>query len=78
MITFGRVPLFFYVLQWPMLAGLAWLMPWIHGLFAAPNAGFGLPGVYLGWAIGLLLLYPLCASFAALKRRNKSAWLSYL
>lgn len=77
-LVFGRVPLFFYVFQWPMLAGLGWSLRWIYGLFVPQVTGFGLPGVYLGWVIGLVLLYPLCASFAALKRRNKSAWLSYL
>jgi uncharacterized membrane protein len=77
-LTFGRVPLFFYVLQWPALHLIGSTMRATHGPFSRENSGFELPGVYLGWAIGLIVLYPLCAAFAALKRRNKSAWLSYL
>lgn len=90
LITFGRVPLFFYVLQWPMVHLTAWLLqfvndqPWGWDIQPAlepvmpPGSGFGLPGVYLGWAIGLLVLYPLCAAFAAKKQKSRSVWLSYL
>ena len=72
LLVFGRVPLFFYVLQWILLQAIAWAMRAIHG----PD--FELPGVFLGWAIGWIALYPLCSAFAALKRRRKSAWLSYV
>jgi hypothetical protein len=34
--------------------------------------------VYLFWAIGLLILYPLCRWFAALKARRRDWWLGYL
>ena len=30
------------------------------------------------WAAGLLLTYPLCRWFAALKARRRDPWLSYL
>ena len=92
MITFGRVPLFFYLGQWltahglPILVGLIVGQP-IGWLFdnaldqPGPNPGnLGYPlwGTYLFWLTGLLLLYPLCRWFAGLKRRRRDWWLSYL
>ena len=90
-VTFGRVPLFFYLLQWPtahlisLLLHLAfgkptaWLfqtpIDWINGL---PPKGFNLGVVYLCWIGGVLLLYPLCKWFAGVKQRRKEWWLSYL
>jgi len=90
-ITFGRVPLFFYVLQWPtahlisLLLHLAagkptwWLfktpMDWNN---IGPNMGFNLAVVYLSWIAGVLLLYPLCRWFAGVKQRRRDWWLSYL
>jgi uncharacterized membrane protein len=89
LLTFGRVPLFFFVLQWPLLhAGsiaVAWAVgqPYVwligQGPFSAPP-GFGhdLPFTYAAWALALVLLYPPCAWFADLKRRRRDVWLSYL
>ena len=61
----GRVPLFFYLWQWPLAHGLAVLLSVATGkaigyyflsppaVFAAvpPDAGFDLPIVYLCWAV---------------------------
>ena len=91
-ITFGRVPLLFYVGQWitvhvlAMAAGylagqpIGWLFT---GLLDRPapnpgNLGFSLWVVYAFWFLGLLLLYPVCRWFADVKRRRKDWWLSYL
>ncbi|MEP7336831.1 MAG: heparan-alpha-glucosaminide N-acetyltransferase domain-containing protein [Acidobacteriota bacterium] len=91
-ITFGRVPLLFYVGQWitvhvlAMAAGylagqpIGWLFT---GLLDRPgpnpgNLGFSLWVVYAFWFLGLLLLYPICLWFAEVKRRRKDWWLSYL
>ena len=90
-VTFGRVPLFFYLLQWPAAHVIslvlhlafgkptAWLfqtpIDWINGL---PPKGFNLGVVYLCWIGGVLLLYPLCKWFAGVKQRRKDWWLSYL
>ena len=42
------------------------------------EAGFGLPVVYLVWAVVILLLYPVCRWFADYKRRHRHVtWLSY-
>lgn len=88
-ITFGRVPLFYYLLQWPAAHLFAVLATLLAGKSAAymfanppvnfpPNAGFSLWVVYLLWAVGLLLLYPLCAWFSRVKQRRRDWWLSYL
>jgi uncharacterized membrane protein len=90
-VTFGRVPLFFYLLQWPtahlisVLLHLAFGKPtaWlfqtpIGWTGAKPNMGFNLAVVYLCWIAGVLLLYPLCKWFAGVKQRRKDWWLSYL
>jgi len=87
-VTIGRVPLFFYVIHIALahlLAGLAALIlgygpevltnrPWV----LSPGWGFGLPVVYVMWAIVVLALYPACRWFAAIKQRRRDWWLSYL
>jgi uncharacterized membrane protein len=91
LITYGRVPLFFYLLQWPTAKLISILLHWASGKpvawlteppFGLANApagiGFRLWVVYLCWIIGVLLLYPLCKWFAALKQRRRDWWLSYL
>ena len=42
------------------------------------NLGFALWMVYALWLLGLLLLYPACRWFAAVKQRRHDWWLSYL
>ncbi len=90
-VTFGRVPLFFYVLQWLMahltsiIAHLVGGKPvrWMFGSQIGtngppPGVGFNLAIVYVCWIAGVLLLYPLCKWFAGVKARRKDWWLSYL
>ncbi|MDX6403166.1 MAG: hypothetical protein QOH70_621 [Blastocatellia bacterium] len=92
-VTFGRVPLFFYLLQWytahliavvlGLIAGqpVAWQFQSPIDKFASPpltGIGFNLLVVYACWIAGVLLLYPLCKWFAALKARRRDWWLSYL
>jgi len=88
-VTFGRVPLFYYVLHlwilrllvpvFAVVVGHDW-RPLVGVFFAAlpPTWGFDLPVVYAVWIGVVLLLYPLCAWFADVKRRRKDWWLSYL
>ena len=91
-VTFGRVPLFYYVLQWvtahiiAILLHAAFRKP-VHWLFQTPidwfqnpphGNGFNLFVVYVSWITGVLLLYPLCKWFAGLKARRRDWWLSYL
>jgi uncharacterized membrane protein len=90
-IVYGRVPLFFYVLQWIVTHSLAVLAGRIAGrpteyLFTniglapppAPGSGFGLAMVYALWILGVALLYPLCRWYAGVKARRQDWWLSYL
>jgi len=91
LVTFGRVPLFFYLLQWPtahfagyLLTLLAGKDTWIYfrtpgpGPNVPPNAGFDLWVVYVAWIAGVVLLYPLCRWYAGVKARRTDWWLSYL
>ena len=90
-VTFGRVPLFFYLLQWYTAHLIAVLLSLAFGkptqrLFQTPidwtgppppGSGFNLAVVYLCWIAGVLLLYPLCKWFAGVKQRRRDWWLSY-
>jgi uncharacterized membrane protein len=90
LVTLGRVPLFYFLLQWPVIHGLAVLTGLARGmpvawLFSASALGpapegwaLGLPGVYAAWAAVLVALYPPCRWFAGVKARRPGGWLSYL
>jgi uncharacterized membrane protein len=89
-ITFGRVPLFFYLLQWPTAhlisvtlhfafgKPVGWLFQNLGPGARFPGVGFNLVVVYLSWFAGIAILYPLCKWFAAVKARRRDWWLSYL
>ena len=90
LVTLGRVPLFYFVLQWyiihplAILAGLARGFP-VAWMFSAralgePPAGWALslPAIYLAWAVIVAILYIPCRWFAAVKARHPGGWLSYL
>jgi uncharacterized membrane protein len=92
LVMFGRVPLFFYLLQWPLAHASAVAITWVAGkdasyLFrhppealtmAPPDAGFPLWVVYACWATVVFVLYFLCRWFADVKRRSRSPLLRYL
>lgn len=81
-ITFGRVPLFYYVLHLPLLHALAGAWVLAHGGLDAVRAasssrhgaGGSLPVVYGLWALGIALLWPLCRWFDGVKTRHRGAW----
>jgi uncharacterized membrane protein len=90
-ITFGRVPLFFYLLQWLTAHLIAVVVHWTAGkpvawMFSSqimlsgppPGMGFSLGVVYICWIVGVILLYPLCKWFAGVRARRRDWWLSYL
>jgi uncharacterized membrane protein len=86
-VTFGRVPLFFYLTHLPLIQAFAAAVfvagqatGWGRSIEEAIRIGQGvpLPGVYLIWATVVFILYWPCRWFAAVKQRNKSVWLSYL
>jgi uncharacterized membrane protein len=86
--TFGRVPLFFYVLHIALAHLAAGIVGYATGFGAAlltadfllvpQQWGFSLPVVYLAWVLVVATLYPACRGFAAVKRRRSDWWLSYL
>lgn len=86
LVQFGRVPLFFYVIHLPMLQVSAGLYLIARGGVAAIESairsgrgtGLSLPMVYAVWLLVLVVLYPACRWFAALKARRRDWWLSYL
>lgn len=91
-VTFGRVPFFYYLLQWFTAHVIAivlhvafhkpvrWLFQTPLEWFTNPPTGNGFPlwVVWLSWISGVLLLYPLCRWFAGVKARRRDWWLSYL
>jgi len=86
--TFGRVPLFFYVLHIALAHLAAGLLAMSMGFGTAvlggfflsfpPRWGVGLGGVYAAWLFVIATLYPACLWFADLKERRKDWWLYYL
>lgn len=91
--VFGRVPFFYYMLHIPLIHALALVASWLRlgevspWLFAnhpmgspPPPEGYAwsLPLLYLVFGIAIVLLYPACRWFAAVKARSRRWWLSYL
>jgi uncharacterized membrane protein len=88
--TFGRVPLFIYLLHLyaAHAAAVALFLAegfgfaQLRGLGAqsAPPEGLGLSlaGTYVAWVLIMAALYPACRWFANVKRRRQDWWLSYL
>jgi len=83
--TFGRVPLFFYLLHIPIIHLLALLVsalrdgrvnPWLfenHPLMvpeAPPEYRWGLPLLYAVTVVALVLLYPVCRWYGNVKART--------
>ncbi|QJR38287.1 DUF1624 domain-containing protein [Gemmatimonas groenlandica] len=93
-LVIGRVPLFYYLLHFMLIHALAVILciaryGSAHWMFASPDLGnypftappgwgYALPVVYVVWAAVVLVMYPLCRWFAAVKQRRHDVWLSYL
>jgi hypothetical protein len=93
LLTFGRVPLFYFILQMFVahLAGVIlgylagfdvgfWFTnyPFSDTIKASPGYGFSLATTYAAWAVGVTLLYPVCRWYGDLKRRSGHRLFSYL
>ena len=88
--TFGKVPMFYYLLHLLLISGGALLWTWLR--FGQPyNLAFAPPGVpppaayqpslvraYVVWAVVVLALYWPCRWYQAYKQRHSHWWLSYL
>ncbi len=93
LVTYGRVPFFFYLLQWiaahvsGLIVALVWdrdlsplFMNFVQIVSAPSLPEFGGPlwATYLCWAVGSVVLYFPCRWFARLKARRRDWWLSYV
>jgi uncharacterized membrane protein len=91
--TFGRVPLFYYLLHIPTIHLAAVVVslvrqgsvsPWLfanHPLDPGPQPPgymWSLPLLYLVWAIVIAVLYAACRWYDGVKARSRSRLLSYL
>ena len=89
--VYGRVPFFYYVLHIYMLHALAlvwtahlhmnwrfWTVPGAVFIDHLNGWGYGLGGVYLVWAIVVVVLYFPCVWFSRVKALRRDWWLSYL
>jgi hypothetical protein len=93
-VTIGRVPLIYFIGHFFALHAAAVVVCLVrygsaHWMFESPDLGnfpftpppgwgFSLPVVYAAWLSVVVLMYPLCRWFAALKQRRRDVWLSYL
>ena len=89
-VTFGRVPLFFYVAHIYLVHLVAVAVAHVQGsasfLFTSEGPmvrhpswyGIDLGWVYVGWVSIVIALYPMCRAFAHVKGRRRDWWLSYL
>jgi uncharacterized membrane protein len=90
----GRVPLFYFVLHVPLIHLLAVIACWfrygtVHWVFESPRPDLypftqppgwpaPLPLIYAIWIVVIVILWPVCRWYAALKQRRRDWWLSYV
>lgn len=90
-ITYGRVPMFFYLLHWYIVHGSMFVILFMKGVttdqlpfglmqFGRPETvGLDLPFVYLYWVCLIAVMYPLCRWYGRYKTSNpQKRWLGYL
>jgi uncharacterized membrane protein len=91
-ITFGRVPMFFYLLHIPLIHGGIVALDYIrYGWSPALTSmidtrapgfpsdyGINLTWCYVVWVIVIFILYWPCAWFAGVKKRRRDWWLKYI
>jgi uncharacterized membrane protein len=94
LVVFGRTAFFYYILHIYIIHIAAAVCFFARGhtfadaanvgqqfpfMFVAPGEGYGLPVVYLVWALVVIGLYPLCRRYDQYKTLHKEKWwLSYL
>jgi len=92
-LTYGRVPLFYFILQmfYAHLAGVVlgyiagfdvgfWFTnyPFSETVKAPEGFGFSLATTYAAWIVGLIILYPICAWYGRMKRESGYWLFSYM
>jgi hypothetical protein len=93
LLTFGRVPLFYFILQMVVahLAGVVlgyfagfdvgfWFTnyPFTDNIKPPLGYGFSLGVTYAAWVAGLALLYPICLWYGNIKQRSRHWLFSYM
>src|SRR6185436_2269937 len=91
--TFGRVPMFYYLLHIPLIHAAACVVsiireggvnPWLFGDHPMnppeppPGYMWSLPLLYLVFALAVVAPYFPCRWYAGLKARRRSRWLTYI
>lgn len=89
--TYGKVPMFYYLLHWYLIHSLMFGMLFLQGFrwedipigtFSfgrPPNSGVELEIIYLVWIGVVIALYPLCRWYGKYKAAHRDIkWLSYL
>ena len=89
--TFGRVPMFYYLLHIPLIHATALVVfllrdgqvntaPFNSAPYVSmpPEQRWGLPLLYLVFAIAIATLYPLCRWYAGVKARDPKPWMRYI
>jgi len=89
--TYGKVPMFYYLLHWYLIHSLMFGMLFLQGFTwknipigtfsfgRPPNSGVELGTIYWVWLGIVVALYPLCRWYAHYKSAHKEIkWLSYL
>lgn len=88
-ITYGRVPLFYFVLHFLILRIIGVIafftgdyavsaIPAVPFYFRPGSFGYSLMVVYIIWVLVVLFMYPLCKWYGKHKAQHKQWWLSYL
>lgn len=89
--VFGRVPFFYYIIHFYLIHGMLAILFFVRGypakdiinpaspiLFTPNGLGVSLFGVYIVWAIVIVIMYPLCKRYNAYKSLHNQWWLSYV
>ena len=88
--TYGKVPLFYFLVHWYVIHPLVFLMAWLQGFktsqfvfgtsFGRPvGSGLSLWGVYTVWLAVVVALYPLCRWYSRYKEAHREkAWMRFL
>ena len=89
--TFGRVPMFYYLLHIPLIHAAALVVCFlrdgsVHAEWFAtapyvsipPEQRWSLPLLYLIFALVVAVLYPLCRWYARLKATHPQGWMRYV
>jgi uncharacterized membrane protein len=88
--TFGRVPMWYYLLHIPLIHAVAIVVMSARGAFdpawyatapyaqVPPEQRWPLWLLWLIWALCVAALYPACAWYARVKRERPARWMSYI